>query len=55
MSNCPEELPWQRVVMADGSVAGGDFAATRRELLISEGIVFLPDGRVDMSICKWLG
>ena len=55
MSNCPEGLPWQRVVMADGTITGGGFAETRRELLESEKIVFLPDGRVDMSVCRWLG
>ena len=53
MSRCPEELPWQRVVMADGSVAGGVFASQRREMLEAEGIAFLPDGRVDMRLCRW--
>jgi len=55
MSNCPEGLPWQRVVTVDGTITGGEYAETRRGLLESEGIVFLPDGRVDMSVCKWLG
>ena len=55
MSRCPEHLPWQRVVMADGSVTGGVFAEERRVLLKSEGVQFLPDGRVDMKSCSWLG
>ena len=54
MRNCPEELPWQRVVMADGTITGGAFADTRREMLESEGVDFLPDGRVDMKISRWL-
>ena len=55
MRCCPEHLPWQRVVMADGSVTGGGYAEIRRALLEAEGVAFLPDGRVDMEICRWLG
>jgi methylated-DNA-protein-cysteine methyltransferase-like protein len=55
MRMCPEHLPWQRVVMADGAVTGGEYANMRRALLEAEGIDFLPDGRVDMSICNWIG
>jgi len=54
MSNCPEHLPWQRVVMADGSITGGVFADIRRAFLEEEGITFLPDGRVDMKVSRWL-
>ena len=53
MRCCPEHLPWQRVVMADGAVTGGVYADIRRALLSSEGVVFLPDGRVDMDMCVW--
>lgn len=53
MRFCPEDLPWQRVVMADGSIAGGGFPEIRRALLEAEGISFLPDGRVDMVACRW--
>ncbi len=55
MRRCPDGLPWQRVVKADGSIAGGGFAELRRALLQSEGVPFLPDGRVDMKACRWLG
>ena len=55
MRCCHEHLPWQRVVMADGSVTGGAFAAERRARLEAEGVVFLPDGRVDMETFRWLG
>jgi len=51
---CPEHLPWQRVVMMDGSITGGIFAETRRAILESEGVTFLPDGRVDMKRYGWL-
>ena len=51
MRHCPEGLPWQRVVMADGSVTGGDYSEIRRALLEEEGVIFLKDGRVDMEKC----
>ena len=55
MRYCPEGLPWQRVVMADGSITGGSFADMRRAILEDEGVQFLPDGRVDVGACRWLG
>ena len=54
MRHCPPQLPWQRVVMANGAITGGAYADMRRERLESEGVVFLPDGRVDMAVCGWL-
>ena len=53
MSNCPAHLPWQRVVLADGSITGGDHAVIRRARLEEEGIPFRADGRVDMERCRW--
>ena len=55
LSVCPDALPWQRVVKADGTIAGGGFAELRRAMLIEEGVPFLLDGRVDMSACEWCG
>ena len=49
MYRCPDHLPWQRVVMVDGKVTGGVYAEIRKALLESEGVGFLPDGRVDME------
>ena len=54
MRCCPEDLPWQRVIMADGSITGGEYADTRRALLESEGVPFLPDGRVNTEVSRWL-
>ena len=53
MRHCPEKLPWQRVVKADGTIAGGLHAEIRKALLAAEGVPFLPDGRVDMAACQW--
>ena len=51
------QLAWAlgapRVVRADGSIAGGGYAALRRALLEGEGIPFTADGRVDMARCAW--
>ena len=53
MRRCPEDLPWQRVVMADGSVSGGMFADIRKALLLSEGVKFISNERVDMESFQW--
>ena len=55
MRTCPDDLPCQRVVKADGSIAGGGYADLRRALLEAEGVPFLPDGRVDLRACQWQG
>ena len=55
MRCCPERLPWQRVVMADGSITGGIHADLRRMLLEAEEVAFLPDRRVDMKRFRWDG
>ena len=52
MRCCPDDVDWQRVVMADGSITGGGYADLRRGLLEAEGAAFLPDGRVDMARCR---
>ena len=43
------DLPWHRVVRADGSLAKGD---RQRALLEAEGVAFRPDGRVDMRVAR---
>ena len=55
MRSCPDDIPWQRVIKSDGSIAGGGFSELRRALLREEGVPFLPDGRVDMAACQWDG
>ena len=40
MRRCPDDLPWQRVVMSDGSIAGGGYSELRRAKLIAEGVPF---------------
>lgn len=49
-------VPCHRVVFKDGSLAPG-FAfggpEVQRQMLESEGVLFLADGRVDMERCGW--
>lgn len=51
-----EGVPCHRVVFADGSLARG-FAfggpGMQRQMLEEEGIIFLPDGKVDLARCQW--
>ena len=49
-------VPCHRVVFKDGSLAPG-FAfggpEVQRDMLLDEGVTFLPDGRVDMATSSW--
>jgi len=53
MSQCPDELPWHRVVRSDGSIAEREHDALQRVLLEAEGIRFLRSGRIDMQQYQW--
>ena len=48
LATTTEDLPWQRVVHADGSIPKGK---RQRDLLIEEGVVMKGD-RVDMKRCR---
>ena len=49
LSECDEpDLPWHRIVRADGSLAKG---ARQRQLLEAEGVPFRGD-RVDMRVAR---
>ena len=50
---CPDELPWQRVIREDGTIAGGEYAPLRRAMLEAEGVPFTQDGRVAIDRCRW--
>lgn len=46
-----------RCCLKDGGLCGGlafGGEGIQRALLEEEGVVFLPDGRVDMARCGWL-
>ena len=57
MRSCQDaSVPCHRVVFADGKLTEeGIFPEPgQRALLEAEGVLFLPDGRVDMPRCLWL-
>ena len=55
MHHCPDDLPWHRVVMADGTITGGQFSELRKLMLQNEKVSFLPNGKVDVKLCRWKG
>jgi alkylated DNA nucleotide flippase Atl1 len=44
-----QDVPWWRVVRADGSLAKGDRQRARLE---AEGVPFTADGRVDLRVSR---
>ena len=47
-------VPWQRVINARGAISvSGEHAATQRRLLEREGVVFQPNGCVDLDSYAW--
>ena len=47
MARCPEDVPWWRVVHADGRMKGTAGADDQRARLAEEGVPLTADGRVD--------
>ena len=58
MRRAPEGLPCHRVVKSDGTFPREDLFGVpglQRSMLMREGVLFLPDGRIDMARCQWDG
>ncbi len=59
MRAAPEDVPWQRVINSQGrvSVRGRDIyeVPLQQALLEAEGVVFSPDGQVDLRLYQWTG
>ena len=57
MAACPANVPWQRVINAQGKVSlrQGGSEEGQRVLLESEGVEFDDKDRVDLSIYVWDG
>ena len=57
LADCPDDVPWQRVVRTDGSIATDEKAGMRtgrqRRLLEREGVAFDAKGRVAMKAHRW--
>lgn len=58
MSKAPMNLSNHRVVNRLGEMAPGDIfggADMQREMLETEGVLFLDNGRIDLDSCLWNG
>ena len=57
MANCPDDVPWQRVINAQGKISlrGGTGAERQRLRLEAEGIPFDQRGRIDLDRYRWAG
>ncbi len=54
MANCPDDVPWQRVINSQGKISERPGAERQRQLLEAEGIIFVKD-KVDMKKYGWHG
>jgi methylated-DNA-protein-cysteine methyltransferase-like protein len=57
MAGCPENVPWQRVINAQGKISPrrGGGHIRQRELLEVEGVIFDERDRVDLIQFGWSG
>ena len=54
MANCPDDVPWQRVINSQGKISERAGAERQRQRLEDEGVVFVND-KVDMKKYGWHG
>jgi methylated-DNA-protein-cysteine methyltransferase related protein len=55
MSACPADVPWQRVVNAQGKISPRQGAELQHKLLESEGVQFDVRQRIDLTVYGWSG
>jgi len=56
MAACPDGVPWQRVINAQGKISlRGGSETHQRELLEAEGVVFDSRERIDLKRYGWTG
>ena len=55
MANCPDDVPWQRVINSKGEISPRPGAQKQRELLEEEGVVFNDKDRIDLKKFQWKG
>lgn len=54
MAACPNDVPWQRVINAQGKISDRPGAQRQRQRLEEEGVVFVND-KVDLKRYQWQG
>ena len=53
MAKCPEDVPWWRVINAQGKVSARPGAQRQRELLEAEGVVFDKREKINLKVFLW--
>jgi methylated-DNA-protein-cysteine methyltransferase-like protein len=54
MANCPDDVPWQRVINSQGKISERPGSERQRQLLEEEGVVFVKD-KIDLKKFGWSG
>jgi len=52
MAQCPNDVPWQRIINAQGKVSKRVDAQKQKILLEQEGLVFIDD-KLNMTLYQW--
>lgn len=55
MAQCPDDVPWWRVINAQGKISERPGAAEQRQRLEAEGVVFDDKDRIDLRRFGWQG
>jgi len=56
MANCPDDVPWQRVINAQGKISlQGEAAQKQRLRLEAEGVTLDQRGKIDLKRFRWVG
>ena len=55
MANCPDDVPWQRVINSKGEISQRPGAGRQTELVLEEGVEFNEKGRIDLKKFGWGG
>lgn len=54
LRRCPADVPWQRVINAQGKISlPGAGGLEQRQLLEAEGVLFDAKGRVNLKVFGW--
>ena len=53
MANCPDDVPWQRVINSKGDISQRPGAWRQKELLLEEGVAFNEKERIDLKKYGW--
>ena len=55
MAGCPGDVPWQRVINAQGKISSRQGSREQHKLLEDEGVVFDARERIDLARFAWQG